>query len=258
MSDALDAPRLRLDIGGGIGRLTLVRPQKKNALDRATARQLRQAVEECDADDQVRVLVLRGDGDDFCAGADLQALGAMLDAGPEAHQEDALDLGRVFLALRQCRKPVVAAVHGRALAGGAGLALAADLVVAREDAQFGFPEVRIGFVPAMVMTMLRRAVGEKRAFDLVATGRTIGAAEAERLGMVSRVVPAAHWGPELDRIVLQLASYSQEALAMTKGLLYALDGLGFREGIQRGAEVNAQARQTEGFRAGVRRFLEQE
>lgn len=249
--------RIRVAIAGGIGRLTLARPDKRNALDRETARRLREQLEEFDADDDVRVVLLNADGDDFCAGADLQAIARTLDDGAAAHREDALELGRVFLAMRQSRKPVVAAVHGRALAGGAGLATACDLVLARDDAVFGYPEVRIGFVPAMVMTMLRRAVGEKRAFDLVATGRMVKAAEAERIGLASRVIPAEHFQSEVERTVLQIASYSQEALAMTKSLLYALDDLGFKDGVLRGADVNAEARQTEGFRAGVRRFLDQ-
>jgi methylglutaconyl-CoA hydratase len=200
-----DAPRLTIAISGGIGRATLARPELLNPLDVQTAVELRLALEE--------------DND----------------------AEDAWTLGRVFLAIRQMSKPVVAAVQGRAVAGGAGLATACDMVLAREDATFGYPEVRLGSVPAMVMTMLRRSVGEKHAFDLVASGRMVGAAEAERLGLVSRVLSMAAFSAEVERIVLGLASHSTTGMAITKKLFYALDGLAFRDAIDEGVRTDAEA-----------------
>jgi methylglutaconyl-CoA hydratase len=169
-------------------------------------------------------------------------MAAMLEATEGGPADDAWTLGRVFLAIRQMSKPVVAAVQGRALAGGAGLATACDMVLAREDATFGYPEVRLGSVPAMVMTMLRRSVGEKHAFDLVASGRTINAAEAERIGLVSRVLSMAAFSSEVERIVLGLASHSVSGMAHTKRLFYALDDLGFRAGLDEGVRTNAEAR----------------
>jgi methylglutaconyl-CoA hydratase len=181
---------------GRIGRITLNRPEVRNALDRATADALRDAIERLGRSADIRVIAIAGNGPDFCAGADLAALERLIDAPREAHVEDATALGNVFIALRSATVPTVALVHGRALAGGAGLASACDMVLAREDARFGYPEVRVGFVPAMVMTMLRRAVGEKRAFDLVATGRELDAHEAERIGLASRVLPAVDFDIE--------------------------------------------------------------
>ena len=240
-----------MDVAGAVGRVTLARPEKKNALDTQTVRELVDALMEYEGDDAVRAVLLKADGDDFCAGMDLDALAAMLDATPEMHRRDAADLGRVFLTMRGMQKPVIAAVQGRALAGGCGLATACDVVFARDDAQFGYPEVRIGFIPAMVMNMLRRSVGEKHAFDLVASGRIVNATEAERIGLVSRVLPAAHFAPEVERYVLGLASNPMSTMGLTKRLFYRLDLLSFRDGIAEGVAANVEARQTEAFRTGI-------
>ena len=250
--------RVRVAIGDRVGRITLARPEKRNALDLEMARALREALVRCEQDPEVRVVLLDAEGRDFCAGADLAALEAMLGAGAPAHRRDAEALGAVFATMRALTRPVVAAVRGRALAGGAGLATACDIVVAAEDATFGYPEVRVGFVPAMVMTMLRRAVGEKRAFELVATGRLVDAREALALGLVSRVLPAAEFEAGVAEIVAGLAASPPGALRLTKRLFYALDGVPFVEGIGLGADTNVDARATEEFRAGLRRFLERD
>ncbi|MFI5311659.1 MAG: enoyl-CoA hydratase/isomerase family protein [Gemmatimonadales bacterium] len=250
MSDA----RLRVGIFGGVGRVTLARPEKRNALDQQAAHELHDVLMEFEGDDMVRAVLLTADGDDFCTGADLAALAAMLDAPAEVHKRDAVDLGRVFLTMRGMSKPVVAAVQGRALGGGCGLATACDVVLARDDAQFGYPEVRIGFMPAMVMNMLRRSVGEKHAFDLVASGRVIPAAEAERLGLVSRVLAVNGFAEEVERYVLGLAASPSTSMGFTKRLFYRLDLLSFRDGIAEGVQANVEARQTEEFRTGVLRF----
>ena len=246
---------VRVGRDGAIGTITLARPEKKNALDRATVDALHAALRELEADEQVRVVLLRGEGEDFCAGADLAALERLIDGPADAHREDAQALGDVFLALRSLPEPVVAVVRGRALAGGAGLASACDLVLAHEHAKFGYPEVSVGFVPAMVMTMLRRSVGEKHAFDLVATGRIIDAAEAERIGLASRVLPAASFDEDVAAIAEGLAKSPPSALALTKRLFHELDGLDFAEGIAAGVRGNVEARATSDFREGVRRFV---
>ena len=248
--------RVRVARAGGVGRVTLARPEKKNALDRRTADELRAALQSLEEDATVRVVLLTGEGPDFCAGADLEALERMLDATPDEHRADAAALGAVFVLIRAMRKPVVAAVRGRALAGGAGLATACDVVLAHEGAQFGYPEVRVGFVPAMVMTMLRRSAGEKVAADLVLTARLIDAREAERIGLVSRVISAERFEAEVEQTVLGLAKSPPTALRLTKGLLYRLDGGDFEQGIAEGIRTNVEARATEDFRAGVRRFVQ--
>jgi methylglutaconyl-CoA hydratase len=246
--------RIRVERTGAIGRITLARPEKKNALDLLAARELQEALREFAANAEVRVVVLGADGEDFCAGADLAALYALLDADAAAQLRDAEALGDVFRVLREMPQVVIAAVRGRALAGGAGLATACDLVLAEEGARFGYPEVRVGFVPAMVMALLRRQIGEKRAFELAATGRQVGAREALELGLVSRVVATNDLDSAVEQLAKELAAMPPEALRQTKRLFYALDDVGFSDGIAQAVRVNVEARSTEEFRAGVRRF----
>jgi methylglutaconyl-CoA hydratase len=248
--------RVRVSRADGIGRVTLARPEKKNALDRQMADEVVQGLEDLAADAETRVIVMSGEGDDFCAGADLEALEALLDAGREAQLDDARALGRVFTCIRHLRVPVIAAVRGRALAGGAGLASACDLVLAHPSATFAYPEVRIGFVPAMVMTMLRRIMPERQAFDLAITGRSLSATEARDLGLVSRVTSADGFEAAVEDVCQTIAKSPRQAVERTKKLFYELEGRPFDSGIAHGAQANADARMTEEFRDGVRRFLQ--
>jgi methylglutaconyl-CoA hydratase len=187
----MSADRLLVALERGVLTLTLNRPDKRNAIDGAMVEALLAELQRADLDQEVGVVVLRGAGKDFCAGVDLAELLASADQSPQENARSAARFGEVFVRMRKLPKPVVAVVHGRVLAGGCGLASACDMILAHADAQFGYPEVRRGFVPAMVMAMLRRIVGEKIAFDLVATGRLLTAAEAAAVGLVSRVLPAA-------------------------------------------------------------------
>jgi methylglutaconyl-CoA hydratase len=148
-------------------------------------------------------------------------------------------------------------VQGRALAGGAGLAMACDLVIAGASAHFGYPEIQRGFVPAMVTTLLQRAAGEKTALDLILTGRLLDAEEARAAGLVSRVVPDAELNAEGMTVARRLGDSSATALALTKRLFFELDGKSFAEGIKLGARVNAVARGTPDFREAIARFLRQ-
>jgi len=240
----------------GVATISLNRPEARNALSAALVDGLADAVAWADADERVRVILLRGEGKDFCAGADLAALSEMLEASVEEQLEDADALGDLFLIIRRVQLPVVAAVHGHALAGGCGLATACDIVLAADDARLGYPEVKIGFLPAMVMTMLRRAVGEKRAFDLVATGRIIDAKTAEAYGLVHHVFPASEFEARSQEFVEELAARSPSALALSKRLLYETERHSFEAAIRAGAEINVLARMTEDYREGVREFLE--
>ena len=250
-------PRVLVGREGGVATLTLNRPDKRNALDRRAIAELRAAISECDLAADVRVVALRGAGKDFCAGLDLAELLASADLALEENERRAMELGEVFLALRALPKVTVAAVHGKALAGGCGLASACDLVVARAGSRFGYPEINRGFVPAMVMTMLRRAVGEKVAFDLVATGRVLDAEEAQRVGLVSRVFPAGAFDADITKLLASIAALSPSALALTKQQFYRLDGVSFAEGVALGAQVSSVARQAPDFRAAIAAFLEQ-
>jgi methylglutaconyl-CoA hydratase len=244
---------IRMTADGAIGRITLARPEKKNALDRVTADELAEALFAL-SESRVRVVAIDGDGPDFCAGADLSALEDMLDAPRQEQLDDAKALGHVFHTIRRMEKPVVALVKGRAYGGGAGLASACDIVLAHEEARFAYPEVTIGFVPAMVMTMLRRSVGEKHAFDLVSTGRILKAEEARSIGLVSRVFAAREFDQLSQSVLDQLADAPPSAMAATKTLFYKLDTLSFLDGISAGIVANADSRATPAFREGVKRF----
>ena len=244
---------IRISAEGAIGRITLARPEKKNALDRATAEELAEALFAL-SEAPVRVVAIDAEGADFCAGADLAALEEMLDAPRQQHLDDAKALAHVFHTIRRMEKPVVALVKGRAYAGGAGLATACDIVLAHEDARFAYPEIMIGFVPAMVMTMLRRSVGEKIAFDLISTGRVLKAEEARSIGLVSRVFASREFETVSQAVLEQLAGAAPSAMAATKSLFYKLDTLGFLDSISAGIVANADARATTAFREGVKRF----
>lgn len=240
---------------GGVLALTLDRPDKRNALNAELIDALHAALERAELDSDVRVVLLRGAGKDFCAGADLEELLESARRTMDDNERAALRLGRLFLRIRALPKPVVAAVHGRALAGGAGLATGCDLVLAEESAQFGYPEIGRGFVPAMVMTLLRRQVGERRAFDLVATGRLLSAREAFEAGMISRVVPSGTLAAAVADTLAALIAVSASALTLTKQLLYELDGTSFEEGIALGARINALARAHPDFQKAISAFL---
>ena len=247
--------RLQVAIAGGILTATLNRADKRNAIDRAMIDALLATLERADLDAEVRVVALRGAGSDFCAGMDLNELLASADHTPEQNREAALHFGGIFPRMRRLPKPVVAVVQGRALAGGCGLATGCDIVLAAESAQFGYPEVQRGFVPAIVMALLRRAVGEKVAFDLAATGRLLDATEAAAVGLVSRVYEDADFEEQAGEVLRGLAASSPSALAFTKQQFYQLDGLGFEDGIRLGADVNAVSRSTPDFRAALTAFL---
>jgi len=249
-------PRVLIEVGGGVATLTLNRPDKRNALDRQMITELKSALTRCDLSADVRLVVVRAAGKDFCAGLDLEELLASADLTPAENERRSMELGELFVMLREMPKVSVAVVAGRALAGGCGLATACDLVVARAGAQFGYPEIQRGFVPAMVMTMLRRSVGEKIAFDLAATGRLVSAEEAERLGLISRLLPADDFEVRVTTLLAQLAMSSPSALALIKQQLHQVEELGFEAGVTLGARVNSIARATPEFRKSLESFLQ--
>ena len=252
----MSTDRVVAELAAGVLTLTLNRPHKRNAMDAALVDALLEHLERAEIDAAARVVVVRGAGKDFSAGADLAELLASVDRPPDENAASAQRLGDVFIRMRRLPKPIVALVHGRALAGACGLATACDLVLAHVDASFGYPEVRRGFVPAMVMAMLRRTVGEKAAFDLVGTGRIVSAAEAQRIGLVSRVLPADGFDREANEIITALAAASPSAVAMIKRQLYEIDGRSFEDAIALGAKVNAVARATPDFKQAVKKFLD--
>jgi methylglutaconyl-CoA hydratase len=239
----------------GITRLTLNRPEKKNALDGELIDNLGDAMSVTAVDATCRVVLLTGAGEDFCSGADLAGLDKTAQAGVLDNIDDARKMAELFLAMRHHPRPIVAAVQGRALAGGCGLATACDIILASESARFGYPEVNIGFVPAMVMAILRRSVSEKAAFELVAAGEIISAASARELGLIHHVYPGDKFAAEVDAYVSRLASKSSSALMLTKRLLYQMDSIPFDAALEAGVQTNAIARMTDDCKRGVERFL---
>lgn len=241
-----------------VARITLNRPEKRNALNDAVVSGVKDRLRDASKDDAVRVVVISGAGKDFCSGADLSALQKIAQASVAENAEDARSLLELFVLIRHLQTPVVAAVKGRALAGGCGLASACDIVVAAESARFGYPEVKIGFVPAMVMAILRRNVSEKRAFELVTRGAELSAAQAREFGLVNHVFADESFDEDVARYVSDFQGLSRSAVSLTKTLLYQMDGLSFSAALETGADVNVIARLTEDCQNSVAKFLNKE
>jgi methylglutaconyl-CoA hydratase len=249
-------PELLRASHGGVLTLTLNRPEKRNALNDELIAALKGALRETEKDESLRCVVIRGAGKDFCSGADLSQLQKISQYSEEENLEDARRLGELFVLIRELQVPVIAAVHGRALAGGCGLATACDLVVATRSARFGYPEVKIGFVPAMVTAILRRNLGEKKSFELLTQGFEFSAEEAAGLGLVNAVFDDEDFDTSVNGYALRYSKVSGSAVAMTKRLLYEIDAAGFTDAIELGVETNARARMTEDCKKGIARFLE--
>jgi methylglutaconyl-CoA hydratase len=243
------------ETGGKISKITLNRPEKRNALNDAMIAGVKKALHEVVRDEGIRAVVITGAGNDFCSGADLSVLQKLSRASVAENVDDARSLLELFLLIRKVPVPVVAAVKGRALAGGCGLATACDLVLAATSARFGYPEVKIGFVPAIVMAILRRNVSEKRAFELITRGTEISADEAKRIGLINEVFNDETFETDLIDYLGNFEKTSSSAVSLTKSLLYQIDGLSFREAVETGSDVNVIARLTDDCQERVSAFL---
>jgi len=240
----------------GVRIITLNRPDVRNALDTQLRGALAEALDAAAADPDTRAVVLTGAGDAFCAGLDLRELEGMAQRSAEVNRADSRGLADLLLKLVTLPKPVIAAVNGPAVAGGAGIVTACDLAVIDPDARIGYSEARIGFVAALVSVFLVRQVGEKRARDLLLSARLIGAEEAAAIGLVNEVAPAGQaLATAVDR-ARALARNAPGSLAMTKTLLVAVPSMSLEDGLRYAVEVNALARERDELREGVRAFLE--
>jgi len=247
--------KIQYSVEKSIARLTLNRPDKRNALDDEIVREFKIALKAAATDETVRVVLVSGAGKDFCSGADLASLQRISEAGVEESMASAAVMGELFVEMRRHPRPIIAAVRGRALAGGCGLATACDIILAAESSQFGYPEVNIGFIPAMVMAILRRSVSEKRAFESITRGEIITARAALEIGMINRVFADDQFESEVEAYAAKLASKSASAVSLAKSLLYHMDGMTFETAIQAGIQMNAITRMTEDCKSGVERFL---
>jgi len=244
---------IEYSVANGIARITLARAEKRNALNAELIAALREAFDRAGADDAVRVILLRGAGKDFCAGLDLKSLNEPGDA--MSHLESARTLADLYLAMRRCPKVIVAAVHGRAIGGGAGLATASDLVVCSDSAELRYPEVNMGFIAAIVMSMLRRQVSEKQAFEIVALGDSLPGSVAKQLGIVNQIFPDAAFDASAEAYCASVAAKPGSALTLTKDMLYHIDGMSYESAIHAGLYGNALARMTDAARKGFEGFL---
>lgn len=235
--------------------ITLNRPEKRNALNDDLINSVKDALREANKDESLRAILIKGAGKDFCSGADLSALQKIAESDVIENLRDAENLMELFAMIRKVKIPVIAAVHGRALAGGCGLATACDIVLATESARFGYPEVRIGFVPAMVMAILRRNLSEKKSFELITQGFDFSSDEAERLGLINRIFADETFDEDVKKYISVYEYVSRSAVVLSKKLLYQMDGMTFDLALETGAEVNTIARLTEDCQKGIAKFL---
>ncbi len=240
----------------GVRTLTLHRPERRNAMDPEMVAELIAALQKAGADHACRVVVLCGAGEAFCAGLDLKASTARGERTAGEHTAEAEQLALLFRTLYECPKPTIAAVHGAAIAGGAGLATICDFTLAEPDAWLAFTEVKIGFVPALVSAYLVLQVGQKRARDLLLTGRVVVADEAYRLGLVNEVTPRGEVMRRAGDLAGGLIENSPQSLRATKALLASQNKARLDAAIVSALTANAESRATSDFREGVAAFLE--
>jgi methylglutaconyl-CoA hydratase len=236
--------------------ITLSRPERRNALTQEMIAELTHAVVAAGADDGILVLILCGAGEAFCSGLDLAELQKMVAQTAAEQRADSDKIAAMMRALYDCPKPTVAAVNGAAVAGGMGLATICDFTLAAPDARFGYPEARIGFIPAIVSAFLVRQVGEKLARDLLLTGRLIDAHEAYSMGLVSRVTEEQSALEAALELARSLLKNSPASLRATKQLLKQQNGAQLDHDLGAAAEANAEMRKTNDFAEGLSAFLE--
>jgi methylglutaconyl-CoA hydratase len=246
---------LQLAYNAGVATITLNRPEKRNAISYELIRDLLAAFEEVKTSSAL-VLILTGAGKAFCSGMDLENLKALTGRTPEQGLEDSKVMAQLFRTLYDFPKPTIAAVNGAAVAGGTGLATLCDFTLATPEAKFGYTEVRIGFVPAIVSTFLLRQVGEKIARDLLLTGRLFDAEEARRIGLVTEIVPADQLLQRANELAAQLMENSPASLLYTKRLLSTAARAELDSQIEAAVRENAAIRSTADFREGISSFLE--
>jgi methylglutaconyl-CoA hydratase len=246
---------LQLAFNSGIATLTLNRPDKRNAVSYELIEDLTRALEEV-SNSAAQILILTGAGKAFCSGMDLDNLKALAGRTPEQNLADSRTMAGLFRALYEFPKPTIAAVNGAAIAGGTGLALLCDFTLAVPDAKFGYTEVRIGFVPAIVSTFLLRQVGEKIARDLLLTGRIFDAEEALKMGLVNEIVPAEKLLDRARELAAHLKENSPLSLFYTKRLLNDHARAELDAQIEAAVRENAAIRESADFREGIAAFLE--
>ncbi len=251
----MDYTTIAVTNDGPIRRIQLNRPERRNAMTPLMQKELVTAFEDAAASD-ARVLIIAGSGPAFCAGLDLSSLEQMQDASELDHRADAERIARLFLALYELPIPTIAAVHGPAIAGGCGLAIICDFTLATPSASFGFTEVRIGFVPALVSAFLSLQIGDKKSRDLLLTGRIFDAVEAHHLGLVNEIVQEPRLESHVQALAQTLLANSPQSLAATKQLIVEQHKPWLDKAIIAAIDANTEARTTADFSEGIAAFLE--
>lgn len=250
---------LHTQTSGAVRTLRLDRPDKRNALNADLVSALTDELQALREVDDIRAIVLTGTGSTFSAGADLSSLRAMQDASLLENERDSRALATLFRTIYRHPKPVIAKVNGHAIGGGCGLAAVCDFSLVSDEAKLGFSEVRIGFVPAIVMVFVRRKLGDTVARDLLLRGRLLSAVEAAEMGLVTRAVSPDALDEEVEALTRELATEtSGSAVALTKRMLGHLPGMGLDEALDYAVQMNAFARGTDDCRAGIEAFLNDE
>ncbi len=242
-----------------VGIITLNRPEKRNALSFELIAELKLAFERYEIDEDVKVIILKANGAAFCAGADISDLQKLQTYSFEQNLSDSNHLKELFLRIYTLKKVVVAQVQGHALAGGCGLATVCDFVFTVPEARFGYPEVKIGFIPAIVMIFLLRKIGEAEARRLLLSGDSVNAEQAFQMGLVHEIVS----GEKLEKHVMDFAtrlihSNSSHAMMITKQMITKLHSLSLQESLSIAADMNARARESDDFKRGINAFLNKE
>lgn len=246
---------LLLEFSNEIAKLTLNRPDKRNAISAEMIRELQTALDAIE-NTHTRVVILTGTGKAFCAGMDLGMLAAIAQQSPAENQEDSRRIAKLLRRVWSFSRPMIAAVNGLALAGGCGLATLCDFTLAVPEAKFGYTEVKIGFLPALVSVFLTRQIGEKRCRDLLLTGRVIDAAEAKEFGLVSEVVPSDRLLERAVELANDLIAASPSSISRAKRLLVSSVSASLDRDLERAILENARIRCTPDFKEGLASFLE--
>jgi methylglutaconyl-CoA hydratase len=241
--------------GHGIATITLNVPEKRNAISSQMVGELLDAFEQAEKS-SCRVVILTGSGKAFCAGMDLGELQHLAKETREKNVEDARRLSKMLYRLYSFPKPVIAAVNGPAVAGGSMLATLTDFTLAVPEAKFGYPEVKLGFMPALVVVFLRRQVADRAARALLLTGRIIDAAEASRIGLVAEMVPTERLMERAHEIAAELVTASPASIARTKKFMLSFDDAALRAELELAVDANADIRSTPDFKEGIASFLE--
>lgn len=237
----------------GLGIITLNRPEKRNALHPDLVKSLKESLLEAEKDESVRVLLITGEGKSFCAGADLAYLKDLGSFSVTENERDSENLADMFLRIYNFPKPTIAAVNGAAIAGGCGLASVCDIVIATENSKFGYSEVKIGFLPAIVSLFLVKRVGEGTAKQLLLTGDIIGGRRAYEIGFVNYLVEDL--GAGAKKIAGEIMNNSTTSMAYTKNMVHSISNLNVNEAVDYCVRLNTISRSTEDFKKGLENFL---